>query len=132
MIDQEKIKEGVRLLLEGIGEDPSREGLIETPDRIARMYTELFSSGFCWRASAKIPPGRVSSRPRTGSQGCIPSYSVAWKKRLPHIYPKCFIPTIRKWCWKRTLPFIPPVSTICCPSSARFILLTSPTERLLA
>ena len=43
MIDQEKIKEGVRLLLEGIGEDPSREGLIETPDRIARMYTELFS-----------------------------------------------------------------------------------------
>ena len=43
MIDQNKIKEGVRLLLEGIGEDPSREGLLETPDRIARMYTELFA-----------------------------------------------------------------------------------------
>ncbi len=41
MIDQEKIKEGVRLLLEGIGEDPSREGLVETPDRIARMYEEI-------------------------------------------------------------------------------------------
>ena len=41
MIDQEKIKEGVRLILEGIGEDTGREGLVETPDRIARMYTEL-------------------------------------------------------------------------------------------
>lgn len=41
MMDQEKIKEGVRLILEGIGEDINREGLIETPDRIARMYTEL-------------------------------------------------------------------------------------------
>lgn len=42
MMDQEKIKAGVRLLLEGMGEDVSREGLIETPDRIARMYTEIF------------------------------------------------------------------------------------------
>ena len=41
MIDQEKIKEGVRLLLEGIGEDICREGLMETPDRIARMYGEI-------------------------------------------------------------------------------------------
>lgn len=43
MIDQEKVKEGVRLILEGIGEDTGREGLVETPDRIARMYTELMS-----------------------------------------------------------------------------------------
>lgn len=42
MIDQNKIKQGVRLLLEGIGEDISREGLLDTPDRIARMYEELF------------------------------------------------------------------------------------------
>lgn len=42
MIDQEKIKQGVRLLLEGMGEDVTREGLIETPDRIARMYQELY------------------------------------------------------------------------------------------
>lgn len=40
-MDQEKIKEGVRLILEGIGEDIHREGLVETPDRIARMYEEL-------------------------------------------------------------------------------------------
>ncbi|MCI8327436.1 MAG: GTP cyclohydrolase I FolE, partial [Lachnospiraceae bacterium] len=36
-MDEKKIKEGVRLILEGIGEDSSREGLIETPKRIARM-----------------------------------------------------------------------------------------------
>lgn len=42
-MDQDKIKEGVRLLLEGIGEDVSREGLLETPDRIARMYGEIFA-----------------------------------------------------------------------------------------
>ena len=41
MMDQEKIREGVRLILEGIGEDVNREGLIETPDRIARMYEEI-------------------------------------------------------------------------------------------
>ena len=40
-MDKEKIMEGVRLILEGIGEDVTREGLIETPDRIARMYEEL-------------------------------------------------------------------------------------------
>lgn len=43
MVDQEKIKEAVRLLLEGIGEDVNREGLRETPERIARMYAEIFS-----------------------------------------------------------------------------------------
>lgn len=43
MVDQIKIKEAVRLLLEGIGEDVQREGLRETPDRIARMYGELFA-----------------------------------------------------------------------------------------
>lgn len=43
MVDKEKIIEGVKLIIEGIGEDVNREGLLETPDRIARMYEEIFS-----------------------------------------------------------------------------------------
>ena len=42
MIDHEKIEQAVRLMLEGIGEDPEREGLIDTPARIARMCEELY------------------------------------------------------------------------------------------
>ena len=41
-MNKEMIMEGVKLILEGIGEDVNREGLIETPDRIARMYMEIF------------------------------------------------------------------------------------------
>ncbi len=41
MVDQDKAREAVRMLLEAIGEDPTREGLAETPDRVARMYAEL-------------------------------------------------------------------------------------------
>ena len=43
MADKDKIKEGIRLILEGIGEDVTREGLLDTPDRIARMYEEICS-----------------------------------------------------------------------------------------
>lgn len=50
-MDAEKIKEAVRLFLEGIGEEPCREGLIETPDRVARMCEELFG-GLTQDASA--------------------------------------------------------------------------------
>ena len=42
MMDYEKIKAGVQLMLEGIGEDVTREGLLETPDRIARMCAEIY------------------------------------------------------------------------------------------
>jgi GTP cyclohydrolase IA len=40
--DDAKVERGVRLLLEGIGEDPDRAGLRETPARVARMYREIF------------------------------------------------------------------------------------------
>lgn len=42
-MDTAKIEAGVRLILEGVGEDPDREGLRETPARVARMYEEVFS-----------------------------------------------------------------------------------------
>lgn len=40
-VDLEKIARGVRLILEGIGEDPARPGLQDTPRRVAEMYAEL-------------------------------------------------------------------------------------------
>ncbi|MDI6901064.1 MAG: GTP cyclohydrolase I FolE [Anaerosomatales bacterium] len=42
-MDREKIEQGVRLILEGVGEDPAREGLLDTPRRVAAMYEEIFA-----------------------------------------------------------------------------------------
>ena len=42
-VDQERIRKAVREILAAIGENPDREGLLDTPDRVARMYTEIFS-----------------------------------------------------------------------------------------
>jgi GTP cyclohydrolase IA len=42
-MDVKKIEKGVRMILEGIGEDPDRAGIKETPGRVARMYQEIFS-----------------------------------------------------------------------------------------
>jgi GTP cyclohydrolase I len=41
-VDQPRIRAAVREILLAVGEDPDREGLVETPDRVARMYAELF------------------------------------------------------------------------------------------
>lgn len=41
-MDAEKIKKAVRLFLEGIGEDPDRPGLRDTPERVVRMCREIF------------------------------------------------------------------------------------------
>ena len=42
-VDREMIARGVRMILEGLGEDPDRPGLVGTPDRVADMYAELTS-----------------------------------------------------------------------------------------
>ena len=41
-IDKEAIKEHIRGILVALGDDPNREGLKETPDRVAKMYEEVF------------------------------------------------------------------------------------------
>jgi GTP cyclohydrolase I len=42
-VDYAKIETAVRMILEAVGEDPDREGVVETPKRVARMYEEIFS-----------------------------------------------------------------------------------------
>jgi GTP cyclohydrolase IA len=42
-INYEQVEHAVRLILEAIGEDPNREGLKDTPKRVAKMYAEVFS-----------------------------------------------------------------------------------------
>jgi GTP cyclohydrolase I len=54
VFDHDKIRTAVRMLLEAIGEDPDREGLVDTPDRIAREYDEIY-------AGLLVEPGDVVS-----------------------------------------------------------------------
>ena len=54
-VDLDKIAQGVRLLLEGMGEDPDREGLQKTPERVADFYAEL-TEGMWIDASEQIVP----------------------------------------------------------------------------
>lgn len=42
-VDLDRISRAVREILIAVGEDPDREGLVETPDRVARMYAEVFA-----------------------------------------------------------------------------------------
>jgi GTP cyclohydrolase IA len=54
-VNLERIASGVRLVLEGIGEDPNREGLRDTPKRVAEMYAEL-TAGMREDAAQHIVP----------------------------------------------------------------------------
>jgi GTP cyclohydrolase I len=42
-VDREKIEQAVRLILEGVGDDPDRDGVKDTPRRVASMYEEIFA-----------------------------------------------------------------------------------------
>lgn len=54
-VDLEKIAAGVRLILEGVGEDAGRPGLLRTPERVAEMYAEL-TAGMREDPSAHVEP----------------------------------------------------------------------------
>ena len=54
-VDLEKIAQGVRLMLEGMGENPDREGLVKTPERVAQFYAEL-TEGMWENAAEHIVP----------------------------------------------------------------------------
>lgn len=54
-MDTKKIQKGVRLIIEGIGEDPDRLGLRRTPERISEMYEEIFSGMHAFPEDILVP-----------------------------------------------------------------------------
>ena len=54
MVDKQKVEQAIRLLLEGIGEDTEREGLKDTPDRIARMCNGNTTGGLDEKADQHL------------------------------------------------------------------------------
>ena len=83
-MDHEKIKKGVRLILEGIGEDPDRPGLRETPGRIARMCEEIFAGvGKDPASNLKVIEGETYDEMVILKD--IPMYSVCEHHLLPLI-----------------------------------------------
>jgi GTP cyclohydrolase I len=83
-MDIKKIEKGVRLILEGIGEDPERAGIKDTPQRVARMYEEIF-------AGLKTPSEEILNYIEGESHDemvllkDIPFYSVCEHHLLPFI-----------------------------------------------
>ncbi len=84
MIDQEKVRQAVRLFLEGIGRDVSREGLKGTPDRIARMCEELFA-GMQENAAAHLSKRFDAQHGQMVLETDIPFYSMCEHHLLPFL-----------------------------------------------
>lgn len=82
MVNRKKVEEAVRLLLEGIGEDVDREGLRETPGRVARMYEELFA-GMDDSAAEHLSKTFTSSERGMVIERDIPFYSICEHHMLP-------------------------------------------------
>ena len=94
MVNKEQIMEGVKMILAGIGEDPNREGLLETPERIAKMYEEIFG-GLDQDAKEHLAKRFATTNDQMVIEKDIPFYSMCEHHFLPfygrvHIayYPK--------------------------------------------
>jgi GTP cyclohydrolase IA len=83
-VDKEKIIKGVKMMLEGIGEDINREGLIRTPQRIADMYEEIFS-GLGQDPSDELGPMFDENHDEIILVKDIPFYSVCEHHLVPFI-----------------------------------------------
>jgi len=81
-MDQAKIREAVTAIIEAIGEDPNRAGLIETPQRIAEMYTELFS-GLSLNPEEELQVGFDEGHQEMVIAKGIPFYSMCEHHLLP-------------------------------------------------
>jgi len=62
-VDKKKIEKAVKMIIEAIGEDPTREGLVDTPSRVARMYEEIASG---YDEDAKIHLAKVFQEDGSG------------------------------------------------------------------
>ncbi len=82
MVDTAKIEAAARAILEAIGEDLNREGLRDTPQRIAEMYTELFS-GVNMDAKAELSVGFEVGHREMVILRDIPFYSLCEHHLLP-------------------------------------------------
>lgn len=84
MIDKERVRNAIREILEAIGEDPDREGLKETPNRVAEMCTEIFAG------LSKDPKDEIKIFSEDGHEEIvmvkdIPLYSVCEHHLLPFV-----------------------------------------------
>jgi GTP cyclohydrolase I len=83
-MDRKKIEKGVRLILEGIGEDPERPGIKDTPGRIAKLYEEIFA-GLETPTEEILKPIKGESHDEMVLLRDIPFYSVCEHHLLPFV-----------------------------------------------
>jgi GTP cyclohydrolase I len=83
-LDKDKIIEGVRMVLEGIGEDLDREGLRKTPERVANMYEEILC-GMDIEPSSVIRPMFTEEHEEMIVVKDIPLYSICEHHMVPFL-----------------------------------------------
>jgi GTP cyclohydrolase I len=83
-MDKKKIERGIKMVLEGIGEDPERPGLKSTPQRIAVLYEEIFA-GLSTPTEEILKPIEGESHDELVLLKDIPFYSVCEHHLLPFI-----------------------------------------------
>lgn len=81
-MDKERIQNAVREILIAVGEDPDREGLLETPKRVANMYEEIFA-GLTWDPKQHIKLFNEQSNDEMVIVKDIPFYSMCEHHLLP-------------------------------------------------
>ncbi len=81
-MDKKKIKKAVKMILEAIGEDLGREGLLDTPERVADMYGEIFA-GIKQKPSDVIKVFRAEEHDEMVILKDIPFYSVCEHHMMP-------------------------------------------------
>lgn len=82
MVDKQKIEQAVLWLIEGLGEDPAREGLLDTPRRVAEMFEEIFG-GMAKDPAEELKVGFEEGHHEMVIVRDIPFYSMCEHHLLP-------------------------------------------------